>query len=456
MPVVRPERLIVFTRFPEPGKTKTRLIPALGAKGAARLQRQMTEHILAAAAKRINRPGLTIEVYHEGGSSDLMQSWLGPQFAYRPQGSGNIGRRMRKAFENAFQGEIAAAVIIGSDIPQISANIIQQAFEELQQNDLVLGPARDGGYYLIGMNHTIPTETCNRLFDDIDWGTGQVLSQTLQTARQSGLRFNLLEPLNDVDSPVDLHVWQDVKKSADRPSSLQKISIIIPALNEAATIVRTLSHLDGVDNLEVIVADGGSMDATAELARTQGAKVIQSKPGKAIQMNSGAAAAAGDILVFLHADTLLPEGFGHQIVATLNQRGVAAGAFRLSIDSPAAGIRFIETMANLRSRFLQLPYGDQALFMKKSLFDKIGGFPQIQIMEDFVLVRRLRRKGKIIILPSAVVTSPRRWLHLGILKTWLINQLIVIAYYLGASPQQLARFYRRKAGKSGNKPNDSI
>ena len=203
-------------------------------------------------------------------------------------------------------------------------------------------------------------------------------------------------------------------------------------------------------NLEVIVVDGGSIDETAELAASREAKVIQSSPGKAIQMNTGAAAAAGEILVFLHADTLLPEGFSHQIVSALNQKGVAAGAFRLSINSPAARIRFIECMANLRSRFLRLPYGDQALFMKKSLFDEIGGFPEMQIMEDFILIGRLKRMGKIVIVPNAVATSPRRWLHLGVFKTWLINQLIIIAYYLGLPSERLTRIYRREAGKHGS------
>jgi rSAM/selenodomain-associated transferase 2/rSAM/selenodomain-associated transferase 1 len=450
MPAVMPERLIVFTRFPEAGKTKTRLIPALGAKGAARLQRQMTEHIIATAAKVSNRPGLTIEVYHEGGNTGLMQEWLGLQFSYRAQERGDLGRRMARAFTAAFQDSKGAAVIVGSDIPEISADIIQQAFEGLQKHDLVLGPARDGGYYLIGMNNTIPAQTYPRLFEDINWGTGQVLSQTLQRARESGLRFTLLETLADVDCPADLHIWQEVKKTAAKPSPVQKISIIIPALNEAATIDRTLSRLEGIDHLEVIVVDGGSIDGTAELAGSREAKVIQSNPGKALQMNTGAAAAASDILVFLHADTLLPEGFSNQIVSALNPKGVVAGAFRLTIDSTAAGIHFIERMADLRSRYLQLPYGDQALFMKKSIFEAIGGFSDMPIMEDFILVRRLKRKGKIVILPAAVVTSPRRWLHLGILKTWLINQLIVIAYYLGATPEQLSRYYRRDVGKGGN------
>jgi rSAM/selenodomain-associated transferase 2/rSAM/selenodomain-associated transferase 1 len=447
MAAVMPERLIVFTRFPEPGITKTRMIPALGAKGAARLQRQMTEHILATAAKASIRPDLTIEVRHEGGNADLMQKWLGPQSSYRPQGPGDLGRRMVRAFEEAFRESKGAAVIVGSDIPGISAGIIQQAFEGLQKNDLVLGPANDGGYYLIGMKNTIPASTYTRLFENIDWGTGEVLSQTLQNARESELGIFLLESLGDVDRPVDLHHWQKIKKAAAKPSPVLKISIIIPALNEAATIARTLSHLEGVENLEVIVVDGGSIDATAELAGSRGAKVIQSNPGKALQMNTGAKASAGDILVFLHADTLLPEDFSHQIVSALNQTGVAAGAFRLTINSTHAGIRIIERMANLRSRLLQLPYGDQALFMRKVLFEKIGGFPDLPIMEDFILIRRLKHKGKIIIVPAAVATSPRRWLHMGIFKAWLINQLIIIAYYLGIAPERLNRWYRREAGK---------
>jgi rSAM/selenodomain-associated transferase 2/rSAM/selenodomain-associated transferase 1 len=451
MSAVMPERLIVFTRFPEPGKTKTRLIPVLGAAGAARLQRRMTEHTSAIAATADRRPGLTVEVRHEGGSKVLMQQWLGPQFIYRPQGPGDVGRRMARAFEAAFQDGAGVTVVIGSDIPQISAEIIQQAFDGLQKNDLVFGPARDGGYYLIGMKNTLPVETCSRLFDGINWGTREVLSQTLQKAEASGLRFILLETLGDVDRPADLHIWRETEKTALKPSPAQKISIIIPALNEAATIARTVSHLTGGEHLKVIVVDGGSTDGTAELAASQGVKVIHSKPGKAVQMNAGAAAAVGDILVFLHADTLLPGGFGDQIVSALNQKGVAAGAFQLSIDSNAAGLRIIEHVANWRSRLLKLPYGDQALFMKTSLFEQTGGFPDLPIMEDYILVRRLKRKGKIVILPAAVVTSPRRWLHLGILKTWLINQLIVIAYYLGATPQQLARFYRRKTGRSGNK-----
>jgi rSAM/selenodomain-associated transferase 2/rSAM/selenodomain-associated transferase 1 len=450
MPALKRNRLIVFTRFPEPGKTKTRLIPALGRQGAAELQRQMTEHVISTAVKTIQRTGLTLEVRHEGGNVGLMRSWLGRRFIYSTQGCGDIGRRMARAFEEAFQSETERAVIIGSDIPGISADIIRHAFEELKKRDLVLGPAKDGGYYLIGMKRAVSAEAIPRLFSDIKWGSRKVISQTLKAAKSLGLRFVLLEKLEDVDRLEDLHVWEKVKDSAAELTGAEQISIIIPTLNEAAIIAETLAYFKGLDQLEVIVVDGGSQDDTARLAAALGAKVIQTKPGKAIQMNAGASAASGEVLVFLHADTRMPKNFNRQILAALDQNGVVAGAFRLHIDPVAPGIRFIEQVANLRSRYFKIPYGDQALFMKKALFQKVGGFAEVPIMEDFILVRRLKRIGKIIILPQSVITSPRRWIHMGVLRTWLINQLIFIAYYLGISPDRLSRWYRREAGKTGH------
>lgn len=442
------ERLIIFTRYPEPGKTKTRLIPVLGAQGAAKLQRQMTEHLISTVRNLLNFRSLTIEIRYEGGSKSLMQNWLGPEFTYYPQHQADIGQRMCCALDDAFQSGTKAAIIIGTDIPGITIDILKNAFEKLKTNDLVFGPASDGGYYLIGIKDASWSEANLQLFSGINWGTAEVLNQTLAVAEKLGLSHRLLDKLDDVDRPADLHVWQQSVQAALNPTSQTNISIIIPALNEADNIIATLSSLTNRDAVEVILVDGGSCDDTADIARASGAKVLTTTPSKARQMNAGAAAASGEVLLFLHADTRLPENFEKPILDKVSQNGVAAGAFQLCIDSNARGLRFIERVANWRSRHLQAPYGDQGIFVTKSLFDEIGGYPDIPIMEDFELIHRLRRKGKIVIVNESLKTSPRRWINIGIFKTWLINQIIITAYCFGVSPERLARWYRREKGKS--------
>ena len=231
--------------------------------------------------------------------------------------------------------------------------------------------------------------------------------------------------------------------STDPKTSL--ISIVIPTLNEENCLAVTLARLHGVDDLEVIVADGGSNDLTVSLAEKAGVSVVRTGPGRGIQQNAGAAAATGNILLFLHADTILPEGFSNMIRESLDMREVIAGAFSLSIDMSGASIRFIEKAANWRSKWLQLPYGDQALFMKAEVFRENGGFPEIAIMEDFVLMRALGKKGTIRTLPASVTTSGRRWQKMGILRTTLVHQAMIIGYLVGRSPTSLANWYRRSS-----------
>ena len=441
------QRLIIFTRYPEAGTTKTRMIPELGAVGAAELQRQMTEHIRSRADELRNVLQLTVEVRYEGGSRERMRQWLGPDFFYCPQGSGDIGRRMGHALEDAFNQECEAVVIIGSDIPDITTSILQKAFEALNQNDLVLGPADDGGYYLIGVHRKTFSYWNPKLFNDVNWGTDQVLPQTLKIAQNLKLHYTLLDTLRDVDRPEDLSVWYQAAGAGPPASAPKPISVIIPTLNEAATIKAAISKLKSSRQTQIIVVDGGSQDQTIEIAKSTGVRVLTAASCKASQMNTGAAEASGDILLFLHADTLLPDNFETLVSAALARDGVCAGAFSLGIDSNSGGLRLIEHVANWRSRVFQMPYGDQALFVSRSLFHEIGGYPDYPIMEDFELVRRLKQKGKIAILPESVQTSARRWQKIGIVKTWLLNQIIVIAYYLGISPQRLSQWYRREKGK---------
>ena len=467
--------LIIFTRYPEPGKTKTRLIPALGAEGAARVQRQLTEHTLRQLGAIDKLPSYSgsysIEVRFAGGNRELMAEWLGPGH-YEPQGEGDLGAKIYEAFATAFAKGIEKVAIVGIDCPDVDASVAIAAFDRLTNHDLVLGPAVDGGYYLIGLRRPIP-----ELFAGISWGTNKVLQQTVDVARKLCLSYSLLPELADIDRPEDLEILADrflFSDSLPKPKIAPKISIIVPALNEAGAIATTLSKakaaislpLDGEGyseaispqdslcrnsanaeeinletNVEIIVADGGSRDGTVQIARSAGVKVISGPAGRASQMNAGARAACGEILLFLHADTLLPGGFDAMVVRELAREGVVAGAFPLKIDGTGASLRWVEKGVNWRSRFLCLPYGDQAIFIKNKLFWEIGGFPEIPIMEDFALMHRLRRLGKVAIAPAPVLTSPRRWQKLGVLRAILINQLIIIGYLLGVPPARLARWY---------------
>jgi len=449
------KRLIIFTRYPEPGKTKTRMIPELGAEGAADLQRRMTDHLVSKVKTLIEQRYLSVEIRFQGGSARLMRQWQGSGFSYHRQGRGDIGRRMLRALADGFQDGHTSIVIIGADIPDISPAIIQHAFDGLQKTNLVLGPAADGGYYLIGIQKADGHQAYPELFEAISWGTNRVLAQTIATADRLGIGYALLDTLADVDRPEDLKTWNRAFRSESDLSAKKHISIIIPTLNEADVIEETITRLPQSKQLEILVVDGGSRDGTAEMARELGARVLSTAPSKAEQMNAemnaGAAEAQGEVLLFLHADTRLPEKFEDKVLAAVARKGYCAGAFTLGVDSADRGLRFIERVANWRARFFKMPYGDQALFVDRQLFHEIGGFADYPIMEDFELVRRLKKKGKIAILPESVKTSPRRWQNLGIFKTWFLNQIIIAAYFLGIPPQRLALWYRREKGRTGER-----
>ncbi|MFN6497997.1 MAG: TIGR04283 family arsenosugar biosynthesis glycosyltransferase [Nostoc sp. DedQUE01] len=226
-----------------------------------------------------------------------------------------------------------------------------------------------------------------------------------------------------------------------------KISIIIPTLNEAANIKEAIATTQARINIEFIVVDGGSSDDSVEIAQSLGVKVISSSVGRAVQMNAGAVAASGEILLFLHADTRLPAGFDEMICTALQQPGIVAGAFNLRIDASLLSLRWVELGVKWRSHFCQMPYGDQAIFLTKALFQQIGGFAELPIMEDFELMRRLKAMGRIAIISTPVVTSARRWLQKGVFKTTLLNQIVIIAYLLGVSPERIRCWYRQEKFK---------
>ena len=211
-------RLLLFLRYPQPGKTKTRLIPALGAAGAAQLQRQMAEYLLA----KISHSAWEIQVHFSGASLQDMQAWLGGHRIYRPQAEGALGEKLWSGFQSAFaEGEARSlhrqhnrVIAIGADCPDLSVQHIHQAFDQIEHRDLVLGPAKDGGYYLIGLRQMDETTAQKALFTDISWGSAAVFQQTMEKARRLDLSTAQLETLADIDRPQDLPIWHRLQSVA--------------------------------------------------------------------------------------------------------------------------------------------------------------------------------------------------------------------------------------------------
>jgi len=224
---------------------------------------------------------------------------------------------------------------------------------------------------------------------------------------------------------------------------VRKISIIIPALNEADHIETCLSGLQGLRNggHEVIVVDGGSTDNTQKLAMPLVDKILQHEKGRARQMSAGAKSASGDIFLFLHADTCLPENADEHMLACIKESEYCWGYFNVQLSGTHWLFRMIERCMNLRSRMTGIATGDQAIFMTRWIYEEVGGFGEIALMEDIVMSGKLCRIIKPVCLRQKVITSSRRWERNGIVHTIFKMWRLRLAYYLGADPVSLARQY---------------
>lgn len=430
-------RLIIFSRFPEPGRSKTRLIPALGPEGAARLQYRLLAKLLREASLVLTRKKVLISF--QGGTKKGMKALFGEKWSYCRQGQGDLGEKMLLAIRTALERGAPQALLCGSDCPGLTAAIIEKGFELLASRDLVLGPARDGGYYLIGAGRHLGLERLKPLFQNIDWGTDRVLAQTRGKAEKLGLRVGLAPELRDIDRPEDLEFLPSDLESDDH----LKISIILPTLNEEEVLGPTLESLQSGSNMEILIADGGSRDRTLEIAESFGARPIASRPGRGRQMNQGAAAAKGEVLVFVHADTRLPFLYDCALRRAIAS-GAVGGAFAFALDKSFPASTLVTRMVDLRSRYLNIPYGDQAYFVRSDIFARLGAYPDIPILEDVYFWRALKKTGRVQLIALAAVTSGRRWRQLGMIKTTAINQLIMSGDFLGISPEKLVKLYRRK------------
>jgi rSAM/selenodomain-associated transferase 2 len=229
---------------------------------------------------------------------------------------------------------------------------------------------------------------------------------------------------------------------------MARLSIIMPVLDEGEGIAQALDALAELRGLgvEIVVVDGGSSDATVQRARLRADHVLTAPRGRALQMNAGAAKASGDVLLFLHADTRLPPEAERLVLDGLARSTHGWGRFDVTIDGRHPMLKLVAATMNLRSRITGIATGDQAIFVKRELFQSVGGFPAIPLMEDIALSKRLKRLGKPLCLRERAVTSGRRWETHGVFRTIFLMWRLRLAYFFGADPAALAGRYRYGGG----------
>ena len=427
-------RLVVFAKYPRPGEVKTRLIPAIGAEGAAGIARTLFGRTVSEGVRACPLLGMDLEVRGTGAPEAAFRELHPGPWRYADQGSGDLGERLARSCADAAAAGAPAVLLVGTDCPDLDASVFRAALDALETRGVALAPAADGGYVLLGLRpDTIPGFE-ELLFGGIPWSTDRVARETLRSLESARVPTAVLPAFADVDRPEDLDSLNEAPPL---------ISIVIPTLNEGAAIADTVRSATLGLHTEVIVADGGGADDTRERAGAAGARVVRSGPGRGRQLNAGASAASGDILVFLHADTKLPPGWAARIRRTLATPGVVGGAFRLSFGDASPQLARVARWANIRAERTGILYGDQGIFVRSSAFRDLGGFPAEPLMEDLAFVRALRRTGKFVLLPDAVETSGRRYERNGILKTCLLHQTLLAAWFLGVPADTLARWRTR-------------
>jgi rSAM/selenodomain-associated transferase 2/rSAM/selenodomain-associated transferase 1 len=433
--------LCIFAKPPVAGSAKTRLAAELGAERAAALARAfLVDTCGTARARPWARPILatTGELEPALRAELALPVWQ--------QGDGDLGARMEHVLVRALT-ETPIAIAVGADSPGLPPRLLDAAWAALATADAVIGPADDGGFYLLGLRRC-PAG----LLADLPWSAPDTRACTVDRLRAHGMIVRELAPWFDVDRAEDLtrlHRLLDtgaiVAPATRRLLGAPRVSIVMPVLDEARRITGALDDvLALVGRKEVIVVDGGSRDDTLALARTRPVRVVESTRGRACQMNAGAMIAAGDVLMFLHADTTLPAEALALASRVLDDPDVIAGAFRTWTVADPPDVPWFAPLlhlADLRSRYTSLPYGDQALFVRADVFRQVGGFPDQPLMEDLELARRLRRRGRIVTVPARVRVSGRRFVARPLFHAVVMNAFPAL-YRLGVSPDRLATLYR--------------
>jgi hypothetical protein len=426
--------LLIFLRYPEPGWVKKRLSESIGPERAAEVYEKLIRRTLGIVWD-FKRMDSTVQafIFHtpEDSVEKLRRKFRGPWEFYSQQGE-HLGERMRNALRFAFSMGARKAVLIGTDLADIETMDLEGAFQNAEKDTVVLGPAADGGFYLIGTGRPI-----GAALDFNAWGTGDVFSRTANELKSSGFHVHLATMRKDVDRGSDFD-----RVSAD-PMFSGSISIIIPTLSDLRTLSPFLEYLK--DSMwpgdEIVVVQGGAFAKTSVRRISPSLTFVFSPKGRGVQQNTGAMIAKGTIVFFLHDDTVPPPDFGYLIRRAGMNLKAELGCFKLAFTPSNRALRLISGWANLRTLLFKLPYGDQGLFCKREVFERVGGFGRRYLMEDIELARKLKKAGQIAIVPVEAYSSADRYLNKGILKASLQNHLLALLNALGRDERDLYRRY---------------
>jgi uncharacterized protein len=422
-----------MAKAPVPGRVKTRLLPAFTPVECAEIQRALVERTLRWAVERA--PEATVLAL-DGPAVDTPPGTE----AITQQGTG-LGERLANATGHAFRRYPGRLLVVGVDT-RLMREHAEAAEAQLDAGaEAVFGPALDGGYYLLALARPLP-----ELFeiDPKAWGGDRVLELSLAAAWKAGRRTALIRPERDLDTPADAAALEDDDPELRPLLRKQReplVSVVVPVLDEAAALPGLLDHLASLEGrFEAVVVDGGSTDGSAGIAANHPSAplVLRAGGGRARQMNAGAAAARGDPIVFLHADTRLPPG----AYDALTSSTADGGNFAIHFDGGDRFARVLGAWYRVQRR-LGVYYGDSAIWLRRHAFEALKGFKELAIMDDYELARRLERGFRTACLPGPVVTSSRRWRALGIPRTVLSWVVIRWLFLAGVPPARLARLYRR-------------
>ena len=434
--------VVVMAKAPVAGRVKTRLVPVLGAEGAARLARALLEDGLQTLTRL---PWAKLRI-----AADEPEAFTDFGLPVEDQGTGPLGERLERVLQRALR-DGPAALAVGTDAPGLPLELLERARSALDRADAVFVPADDGGFVALGLRRCPPG-----LLADLPWSCEGTLEATEARLRKHGFRVARTRGWFDIDGPADLarlrveRALGGVRSPAvelllDHSPHAPWLSVVMPVLDEESRLpeaLRRLGKVAGVD--EILVVDGGSRDRSRAIAESEGARVVVAPKGRGPQMNAGAAVARGEALCFLHADVSLPPDAVRQIARALSRPSVVATAFRtLTVDDGGdSRWRPWLRVADLRSHAARLPYGDQAVCVRRSVFERIEGFPVQPLFEDVEMARRLQRVGRIARLPGYVQVSGRRFVQRPFRTVALWNVLPTL-YRLGLPPSLLERLYGR-------------